>query len=311
MHGMKIVYLDEGSVGDACLDGLRSLGEYTGYHNSTREESLERVRDCEVLIINKVAVDAVLMDRAPKLRLVCVSATGTDNIDLDAAAARGIIVRNVAGYSTESVVQATFTHLLSLLGRSAYFDAYVKDGRYSEGGLFTNSLMPFTELAGKAMGIVGMGTIGSRVAQVACAFGMDVAYYSTSGTSHCTAYPSLPLGELLRRSDVVSIHAPLNSRTGGLIGEAELAMMKPGAVLLNLGRGGIVDEEALAAALDAGTIAGAALDVYSREPLPSDSPLLHLLHPERISLSPHRAWASRESLSRLLSAVEENIRKGW
>lgn len=308
---MKIVYLDEGSVGDACLDGLRSLGEYTGYHNSTREESLERVRDCEVLIINKVAVDAVLMDRAPKLRLVCVSATGTDNIDLDAAAARGIIVRNVAGYSTESVVQATFTHLLSLLGRSAYFDAYVKDGRYSEGGLFTNSLMPFTELAGKAMGIVGMGTIGSRVAQVACAFGMDVAYYSTSGTSHCTAYPSLPLGELLRRSDVVSIHAPLNSRTGGLIGEAELAMMKPGAVLLNLGRGGIVDEEALAAALDAGTIAGAALDVYSREPLPSDSLLLHLLHPERISLSPHRAWASRESLSRLLSAVEENIRKGW
>ncbi len=308
---MKIVYLDEGSVGDACLDGLRSLGEYTGYHNSTREESLERVRDCEVLIINKVAVDAVLMDRAPKLRLVCVSATGTDNIDLDAAAARGIIVRNVAGYSTESVVQATFTHLLSLLGRSAYFDAYVKDGRYSEGGLFTNSLMPFTELAGKAMGIVGMGTIGSRVAQVACAFGMDVAYYSTSGTSHCTDYPSLPLGELLRRSDVVSIHAPLNSRTGGLIGKAELAMMKPGAVLLNLGRGGIVDEEALAAALDAGTIAGAALDVYSREPLPSDSPLLHLLHPERISLSPHRAWASRESLSRLLSAVEENIRKGW
>ncbi|OKZ01599.1 MAG: hydroxyacid dehydrogenase [Bacteroides sp. CAG:1060_57_27] len=308
---MKIVYLDEGSVGDACLDGLRSLGEYTGYHNSTREESLERVRDCEVLIINKVAVDAVLMDRAPKLRLVCVSATGTDNIDLDAAAARGIIVRNVAGYSTESVVQATFTHLLSLLGRSAYFDAYVKDGRYSEGGLFTNSLMPFTELAGKAMGIVGMGTIGSRVAQVACAFGMDVAYYSTSGTSHCTAYPSLPLGELLRRSDVVSIHAPLNSRTGGLIGKAELAMMKPGAVLLNLGRGGILDEEALAAALDAGTIAGAALDVYSREPLPSDSPLLHLLHPERISLSPHRAWASRESLSRLLSAVEENIRKGW
>lgn len=308
---MKIVYLDEGSVGDACLDGLRSLGEYTGYHNSTREESLERVRDCEVLIINKVAVDAVLMDRAPKLRLVCVSATGTDNIDLDAAAARGIIVRNVAGYSTESVVQATFTHLLSLLGRSAYFDAYVKDGRYSEGGLFTDSRLPFTELAGKAMGIVGMGTIGSRVAQVACAFGMDVAYYSTSGTSHCTAYPSLPLGELLRRSDVVSIHAPLNSRTGGLIGEAELAMMKPGAVLLNLGRGGIVDEDALAAALDAGAIAGAALDVYSREPLPSDSPLLHLRHSERISLSPHRAWASRESLSRLLSAVEENIRKGW
>ena len=201
---MKIVYLDEGSVGDACLDGLRSLGEYTGYRNSTREESLERVRDCEVLIINKVAVDAVLMDRAPKLRLVCVSATGTDNIDLDAAAARGIIVRNVAGYSTESVVQATFTHLQSLLGRSAYFDACVKDGRYSEGGLFTDSRLPFTELAGKAMGIVGMGTIGSRVAQVACAFGMDVAYYSTSGTSHCTDYPSLPLGELLRRSDVVS-----------------------------------------------------------------------------------------------------------
>lgn len=308
---MKIVYLDESSVGSTPLDEIRSLGEYTGYATSSRAEALERVSDCDVLIVNKVRVDAELMDRAPRLRLVCVSATGTDNIDLAAAGSRGIKVRNVAGYSTESVVQATFAHLLALLGRSAYFDRYVKDGEYSACGMFTNVSLPFMELCGKSMGIIGMGAIGSRVASVAAAFGMKVSYFSTSGTSHCHEYPSLPLDELLSGSDVVSIHAPLNERTAGLLGRRELSLMKPDAVLLSLGRGGIVDEAALAEALDAGLIAGAGLDVFSREPLPADSPLLRLAHPDRVILSPHRAWASREGLARLVSKVAENIRMGW
>lgn len=308
---MKIVYLDASTLGDTPMDEVKSLGEYVAYPVSSREESLERVSDCDVLIVNKVKVDEELLSRAERLRLICEAATGVNNIDVKAAEARGIIVRNVAGYSTDSVVQATFTHLLSLLGSAAYFDRFVKDGSYSRCGIFTNVSRPFPELAGRTMGIIGMGTIGSRVARVASAFGMHVVYYSTSGTSHCKEYPSLELEELLSISDVVSIHAPLNERTSGLIGERELSKMKPEAVLLNLGRGGIVDEAALASAVDEGVIAGAALDVFVTEPLPEDSLLLNVKHPERFSFSPHTAWASRESLVRLVSGIAENIRKGY
>ena len=308
---MKIVYLDASTLGDTPMDEIKSLGEFVPYANSTRQESLERVGDCDVLMVNKVIVDDELMSRAPKLKLICESATGVNNIDLKAAERRGIIVRNVAGYSTDAVVQATYTHLLSLVGYSDYFDNYVKSGRYSSCGMFTDVSHPFMELAGKTMGIIGMGTIGSKVATVASAFGMKVVYYSTSGTSHCTLYPSLPLEELLACSDVVSIHAPLNERTNGLLKEAQLNMMKPSAILINMGRGGIVDEADLAAAVDKGTIAGAALDVFVQEPLPYDHPLLNISNKDRLRLSPHSAWASRESLLRLVSMVADNIRKGW
>lgn len=306
---MKIVYLDASTLGDTQMDEIRALGEYVSYPMCTREEALERVSDCEVLIVNKVRVDEELLAAAPKLKLICEAATGVNNIDLEAAARRGIPVRNVAGYSTESVVQSTFTHLLSLVGNAPYFDDYVKSGKYSACGIFTNVSHPFMELDGKTMGIIGMGTIGKRVAAVATAFGMKAVYYSTSGTSHCTDYPSLPLEELLAQSDAVSVHAPLNGRTKGLIGARELRMMKPTAVLLNLGRGGIVDEGALAEAVDEGVIAGAALDVYLEEPLPADSPLMHLRHPERFRFSPHTAWASAEALRRLASGVAANIRE--
>ena len=306
---MKIVYLDASTLGDTQMDEIRALGEYVSYPMCTREEALERVSDCEVLIVNKVMVDEELLAAAPKLKLICEAATGVNNIDLEAAARRGVPVRNVAGYSTESVVQSTFTHLLSLVGNAPYFDDYVKSGKYSACGIFTNVSHPFMELDGKTMGVIGMGTIGKRVAAVATAFGMKVVYYSTSGTSHCTDYPSLPLEELLAQSDAVSVHAPLNGRTKGLIGARELRMMKPTAVLLNLGRGGIVDEGALAEAVDEGVIAGAALDVYLEEPLPADSPLMHLRHPERFRFSPHTAWASAEALRRLASGVAANIRE--
>lgn len=308
---MKIVFLDASTLGDTPMDEISSLGEYVAYPVSSREEALQRVADCEVLIVNKVKVDDELMAAAPRLKLICVAATGVNNIDLQAAESRGVAVRNVAGYSTDSVVQQTFTLLLSLVGDAPYFDDYVKSGRYSASGVFTDASRPFMELSGKTMGVVGMGSIGSKVAAVAAAFGMEVVYFSTSGTGHCKAYPSLPLDELLSRADVVSIHAPLNERTAGLIGGRELRLMKPSAVLLNLGRGGIVDETALAAAVDDGIIAGAALDVYACEPLPSDSPLLHLRHPERFRFSPHVAWASSESLRRLVSKVAGNIRLGW
>lgn len=308
---MKIVFLERATMGQTPLDEIMQLGEFVSYERTSREEAFERVSDCEVLVINKTKVDDELMSHAPKLKLVCICATGVNNIDLEAANRRGIIVRNVAGYSTDSVAQSTFTHMLSLLGNAAFFDNFVKSGDYTRSRLFADVSHPYVEVAGKSLGIIGMGAIGTKVATIASAFGMKVSYYSTSGTSHCSEYPSISLEELLRNSDVVSIHAPLNSRTEGLIGEKELALMKPTAILLNMGRGGIVNESALAAAVDKGTIAGAGIDVFVEEPLPDSHPFLHMEHPERLSLSPHSAWASREALSRLITSVADNIRKGW
>ena len=224
---MKIVFLDASTVGDTPLDEIAALGELVCYPASTKEEALERVGDCEVLIINKVVVDAALIAAAPELRLICEAATGVNNIDLEAAAARGIPVRNVAGYSTDSVVQETFMHILSLAGNGPYFDDKVKSGAYSRGPIFTDLSRPFYELTGKTMGIIGLGTIGTKVAHVAEAFGMKVVYFSTSGTSHNKDYPSLPLDELMATADVISVHAPYNARTAGLVGARELALMKP------------------------------------------------------------------------------------
>lgn len=306
---MKIVFLDASTVGDTPLDEISALGELVCYATSTHEEALHRVRDCEVLIINKIIVDTELIAAAPALRLICEAATGVNNIDLKAAAARGIPVKNVAGYSTDSVVQETFMHILSLAGNGPYFDTFVKDGSYSASTIFTDLSRPFYELTGKTMGIIGLGTIGSKVARVAEAFGMKVIYYSTSGTSHNKDYPSVPLDELMRTSDVISIHAPYNERTAGLVGARELALMKPTAFIVNAGRGGIVDEAALAQAVDEDRIGGAALDVYVREPLPADSPLLHTRHPEKFRFTPHTAWASVEARARLVSAIAANIRE--
>ena len=304
---MKIVFLDASTVGDTPLDEIAALGRLVCYPTSTPDEARERVGDCEVLIVNKVRVDRALLDAAPMLRLVCEAATGVNNIDLDACAERGIPVRNVAGYSTEPVVQQTFMHILSLMGNAPYFDSVVKSGDYSRSPIFTDLGRPVREIAGRVIGIIGMGTIGHRVAEVAQAFGMRVIYYSTSGTSHCTDYPSVPLETLLREADVVSIHAPLNERTRGLIGERELSQMKPSAILVNMGRGGIVDEAALAAAVDGGVISGAAMDVFEAEPLPSGSPLLRVAHPERFRFTPHTAWASVEARQRLVSAIAAHI----
>ena len=308
---MKMVFLDAATMGDVSFAPLERLGSLLCYDSSTPEEALERVSDCDVLIVNKVRVTPELIDAARDLKLICETATGVNNIDLEYAAKKGIPVRNVAGYSTPTVAQATFMHILSLVGSAHYFDDAVKSGRYSASGMFTDVSVNWWELAGKTIGIIGMGNIGRKVAQIAEAFGMKVCYFSTSGTSHCKDYPSLPLEQLLAQADIVSVHAPLNERTDALIGEKELAMMKPSAYIVNMGRGGIVVEEALVKAVDEGVIAGAALDVYSVEPLPEDSCYLKARHPERFRFAPHVAWASEEARARLLGMVAENIAKGW
>lgn len=305
---MKIVFLDAATMGDVSFEPISNLGELVCYDNSTADEALERVADCDVMIVNKVKVTPQLIDAAKNLKLICESATGVNNIDLEYAASKGIPVRNAVGYSTASVVQATFMHILTLVGKAPYFDDCVKSGTYSQSGMFTDVSVNWWELSGKNIGIVGLGNIGSRVAKVAEAFGMKVSYYSTSGTSHNKDYPSVSLEQLLRESDIISIHAPLNERTLGLIGEKELRMMKPSAYIINMGRGGIVVEKDLAEAVDAGVIAGAGLDVFATEPLPADHCFLNMAHPERMSLAPHVAWASEEARARLLGMVAENIR---
>lgn len=304
---MKIVFLDAATMGDVSFAPIAQYGELVCYDSSTPAEAIERVADCEVMIVNKVLVTPELIDAAPKLKLICESATGINNIDMEYAASKGIPVRNAVGYSTSSVVQATFMQILSLMGEGPYYDDCVKSGRYSAMDMFTDPSVSWTELDGKRIGIIGMGNIGSRVARIAQAFGMEICYYSTSGTGHCKDYPCLSLEELMRTSDVVSIHAPLNERTAGLIGPTELAWMKPTALLVNMGRGGIVDETALAAAIDSGSIAGAALDVFVKEPVPADNPLLHMKHPERLRLAPHAAWASVEARRRLVQQIADNI----
>lgn len=307
---LRIVFLDAATLGDTPLDPISALGELVTYPTSTPRQAVQRAAGFDVVITNKVVIGKDFLDAVPSVRLVCEAATGTNNIDVQLCTRRGIPVRNVAGYSTESVVQLTFMHMLSLLGNGPQMDGRVKDGTYSRSGLFTDVSLPYVEVDGKTIGIIGMGTIGQRVAQVARAFGMKVVYFSTSGTSHCRDYPSVPLGELLRTSDVVTIHAPLNDRTDRLIGEKELSLMKRNAILINMGRGPIVCEEALARAIDEGVIGGAAMDVFVKEPLPADNPLLHTSHPERLRFTPHTGWASVEARRRLVEGIAANIAAG-
>ena len=308
---MKIAFLDAATMGNVSFEPFERLGDFIRYDRSSPEEARERVKDIDVLLINKVCVDRELIDAAPSLKLICIAATGVNNIDVDYAASKGIPVRNAVGYSTDSVVQSTFMHILSLVGGAPYFDRSVKSGDYSRSGMFTDPNWNWWELAGKTIGIVGLGNIGKKVACIAEAFGMKVCYYSTSGTGHCKDYPCLSLEELLRTSDIVSVHAPLNERTLNLIGEAELAMMKPSAYLVNMGRGAIIVEDALARAVDERVIAGAGIDVFVKEPIPEDHPYLQMKHPERMRLAPHVAWASIEARQRLVGIMADNIAKGW
>ena len=308
---MKIVFLDAATMGTTPLTSIESLGEFERYDNSTAEEARMRVRDADVAIVNKVIVDQAFLDAAPRLKLVCEAGTGMNNIDAELCRKRGVQVRNVAGYSTDAVAQHTWMLILALAGRLFHYDSYVKDGRYTRARLHTDSDHPYTGLSGKTIGIVGMGAIGQKVARIAEVFGMKVLYYSTSGTSHCTEYPSVSLESLLREADVVSIHAPYNEKTAGLIDYEGLRLMKPTAFLVNTGRGGIADEADLARAIDEERIVGIGIDVYVEEPLPAESPLLNSKHPERMILTPHVAWASEETRRRLAEEIAANIRKGW
>lgn len=307
---VKIVFLDAITVGNVDnLAEISTLGDYTGYELTKPALRIERISGHNVVITNKVVIDRDVMDACPELKLICVAATGMNNIDLDYAAKKGITVKNVAGYSTESVTQCTFSMLFYLLHASRYYGDYVRSGQYAASPVFTHLDRPFWELKDKRYGIIGMGTIGKRVAQVAEAFGARVVYFSTSGKNlEVPGYQPLSLDELLGSADVVSIHCPLNDRTRNLLNESKLKLMKPTAYLLNMGRGGIVDEAALARIIDENRIAGAALDVLTSEPIAADSPLLKVHHKEKLYITPHIAWASIEARRLLITRTAENIK---
>lgn len=303
---MKIVFLDEYSVCGRDLSSIKRWGDYMGYETTSPEEVLEKSKDAEIIISNKVVLNAETIASLPHLRLICVAATGMNNIDLNAAAEHGVEVRNAVGYSTYAVAETTLSSALALLREVTYYDNYFKSGAYSSSERIFNFDRPTAQLRGKRWGIIGMGNIGREVARLAEAFGCEVSYYSTSGVERKEAYPSLELEELLRSSDVVSIHCPLNERTRSLIGAEQLAEMKPSAILINVARGGIVDEAALAEALNEKRLRGAALDVFTSEPL-RESPLYTLKDPYRLLASPHNAWSPVEAIDRLIGCIEQNI----
>jgi glycerate dehydrogenase len=228
-------------------------------------------------------------------------------VDLNYAENNGIDVKNVAGYSTDSVAQLTFTMLLYLINKPHYYDTYVKSGAYSRGNSFTHHGEPFWELKGKRIGIIGLGTIGRQVARIAESFGMEVVFYSTTGRNNHISYKRFELDDLLKSSDIVSIHAPLNNQTRDLITYDRMKLMRPCAILLNLGRGGIVNEKDLAKALNENIIAAAGIDVMEQEPINADNPLLKLFDKEKILITPHMAWASKESRELLVEKIARNI----
>lgn len=269
----------------------------------------ERIKDVDVIITNKVVLNGSNLKHAERLKLITLLATGYNNIDTAYAKERGIAVANVAGYSTESVAQHTFAMLLHLIEHNSAYDAYVKSKRYASSETFTYIAWPFHQLSGKTLGIIGLGAIGKAVARIGVAFGMKVIYYSTSGKNISdTQYENVTLKELLASSDVVSIHAPYNEKTHGLIGYKEIAQMKSTAYLLNLGRGKIVVEEELAKALNDNLIEGAALDVLANEPIDAENPLFEVKEQEKLFITPHIAWASVEARHVLVQEVIQNIR---
>jgi glycerate dehydrogenase len=308
----RIVFLDAGTVDDlSAFDRFHELGDFTAYPRSKPDEVVERARDAQVVITNKVAITADHLAELPELRLICVAATGTNNIDKEAAKQRDIPVRNVAGYSTDSVAQLTLTALFTVAMDLIHLNREVYNGNYSKAQDFTLWRHPFYELAGSRYGIIGLGTIGTRVAELATAYGAEVVYYSSRGTEHDVPYPRLELEEFLTSCDVISIHCALTDATRGLIGREELGKMKSSAYLVNVARGGIIDEAALVEALNKGAVAGAAVDVFTEEPLPEDHVYLTVDNPEKLLLTPHVGWASVEARTRLIEGVMENIALGF
>jgi glycerate dehydrogenase len=304
---MKIVILDAATLGDVNLSGLEKFGTVETFATTQPEDVPSRIQGAEIIITNKVVINRPILETTNSLKLICVAATGYNIIDIQCAAERGITVTNAVGYSTNSVVAHTFSMLFYLSHHSRYFDDYTRSRQWCKSPTFNHLGESFSELAGKQWGIIGMGTIGRKVADIAQAFGCQVSYFSTSGKNKEQPFECVSLEQLLQQSQIISIHAPLNEKTANLIDKPQLQQMSSQAILLNVSRGGIVNETALASALDDGEIAAAGLDVLAKEPPEASNPLFQLQNKDRLFITPHIAWISRESRAQLITEVEQNI----
>ena len=303
---MKIVILDRKTLGfDVSVDIFSKFGKVVSFDTTKENETKDRIKDADIVLTNKVYVgENELKDSSVKL--ICITATGMNNVDLDYAKANNIEVKNVAGYSTSSVVQLGFSMIFYFVQKLNYYKNYVDEQNWQKSDTFTHIDKPFFELDNKRVGIIGLGEIGRDFAKKAKAFNCEVVYYSTSGQNTNNEYKSVTLEELLKTSDIISIHAPLNSKTKDLLGYKELNLLKDGAILLNLGRGGIINEPDLARILDEKNIF-CGLDVVSKEPIEESNPLLKVVNKQRLVMTPHIAWASVEARIRLIEKVAKNI----
>jgi len=305
---IQIVILDRETLGrDLDIEPLRAFGDVIEYSNTLPKETPQRIKDAHIVISNKVVLTKEIMQQAKYLRLICIAATGMNNVDLDGAKELNIEVKNVTNYSTTSVVQHTFAMLFYLLEHMRYYDNVVQSNLWSMSGIFTDLSHPFFEIKDKNWGIIGLGTIGLEVAKVASSFGANVSYFSTSGLNYNSTYAKKELDELLKSSDIISIHAPLNEQTLNLINDTNLPLLKEKAILLNLGRGGIINETDLAYELNRREIY-AGLDVVEKEPIDIDNPLMHIEHKDRLLITPHIAWTSIEARQRLLKTIINHIK---
>lgn len=303
---MKLVVLDAATLGeDLSFDALRALGDLTVYASTAPHEVADRLRDADVAILNKIKITAAVLDAAPRLRQICLCATGYDNVDLDAARAHGVAVCNVPGYSTPSVVQLTLATVLSLATHLPAYENHVRSGAYTRGGV-ANCLVPvYHELAGKTWGIVGYGNIGRGVGEVARALGCSllVCRRTPDGSREAT-----DIDTLCQKADIITLHTPLSAETRDLISRERIATMKDGVILVNAARGAVTDEQAVADAVLSGKLGGFGCDVYSAEPFGEDHPFYALLDHPNVCLTPHMAWGSYEARVRCLATVAENIR---
>ncbi len=305
---MEIVILEADTLGrDLDLSVFEKLGHVTQYGKSEEENTAERVKDADIIIVNKVPMNEKTLAKAAHLKMIAVTATGINIIDREYVSRRKIAVSNVGGYSTMSVAQHTFALAFYLIHKMNYFDTYVKSGEYVKSDIFTNLDVAYHELDQKTWGIIGLGNIGKKVAEIAEVFGCRVIYYSTSGKNQNDRYQRVDLETICKESDILSIHAPLNEATENLMNREQFKKMKNSAVLINVGRGPIVNEEDLAEALEKGEIAAAGLDVISVEPIRADNPLMRIQDSGKLVITPHIAWASTEARRRLVEEVYQNV----
>jgi glycerate dehydrogenase len=304
---MKIVILDRATLGfDVDMSIFDSLGEVISYDITLENETISRVKDADIIITNKVLVTKEIMNEASNLKLICISATGTNNVDLEYAKQKNISVKNVAGYSSSSVVQLAFSMIFHFIQKLSYYKKYVDEQNWQKSQIFTHIDKPFFELDGKKVGIIGLGDIGSNLARKVKAFDCEVVYYSTSGKNSNNEYKRVELDELLSTCDIISIHCPLNENTKNLLNYENTKNIKDGAILLNLGRGGIINEEDLAKIIDEKDIY-CGIDVVCVEPILESNPLLKVKNKQRLLLTPHIGWASIEARTKLVSMVAKNI----